>query len=95
MGIDFLEIQFELERRLPIQRVRGEFADFDLTAGGLEEIIWRKVELENATARPEGTKPISREECWLVVQETLAEVLALESAEVRRDSHLIKDLGMQ
>jgi hypothetical protein len=45
MGIDFIEIQFQLERRLQLLFIRGEFADFDLTAGGLEEIIWRKVQL--------------------------------------------------
>ncbi|MEX0717933.1 MAG: hypothetical protein WD066_15165 [Planctomycetaceae bacterium] len=97
MGIDFLDIRFRLEKRFEVRLDRHSetalLATFeaaspeerDFTAGALHD--WICEECRRA-GRPVPTSS------WTRVKLTLAEVLLIAPHEIRRDSRLVRDLGM-
>jgi len=91
MGIDWIEIRFNIEKRFGIRITHEDFRHLeaigraDLTAGELHDIICTKL---RSLGHP---VPISS---WNSLRLELAHALGISPFSIRRSSWLTADLGM-
>jgi hypothetical protein len=93
MGVDFLDVSFEIEKQFGvriepadiIESPEWDTAKKDCTAGGLHRIICRKCEVESIPVPPG---------CWNRVRIALMKSLAVSANEIKSDAWLVHDLDM-
>ncbi len=96
MGVDFFDIQFQLEKRFDFKIFPADFQELfpqvmkrvppGWTAGDVYALVCRKIE---ASGRP---IPYS---CWNGVRLVLARPLGVKLLSIRRESLLKDDLGAE
>ncbi len=93
MGLQLLDIQFQLEKKFDIKISKEELVSLftertppDCSAGELHDFACRKVE---ATGRQ---VPV---DSWNAVTRILGDSLTVRSRTIRKDSLLVADLGAQ
>lgn len=91
MGIDHLDLQFQLEKRFGVRFRRAEmFARArrrvppDTSVGELHEYVCRKLRRLGRPAPPDS---------WQAVREVVARTLSVKVDEVGEESLLVRDLG--
>jgi hypothetical protein len=92
MGIDVLDIMFRIEKRFGIRIVGADWTDLvgkrsppDITAGELWFLVAAKLH--------EAHLPVPRS-CWNAVRVILSQALRVPPREIKKESWLIRELGM-